>query len=360
MEDRYEPEVCLIQIATDESVFIVDPFDGIDLEPIWALVADPDILTVVHAGQEDLGLCVQHLGRPPRSIFDVQIAAGFVGLDYPLSLQKLVQGILHIRLHKSKTLTDWRKRPLSDSQLRYAAEDVLYLPAVHRILTEQLIKRNRLAWAQEECRKFEEITLYRRVEEEKLRRMKGAGSLGALQLAVLHAMMAWRDELAKVVNRPARTVVKDHLLVEIARAGLTGFKELRDLRGLNLSDKHLKVLCDVVTRARQSPEHEWPTPSPRETESPAESALVELGGALIRDYCLANELAYSLVATKRSIRALVRRLSDFKGSTENDAELLQGWRGRTVGTLLTKVLSGKTAITVKRLGNRLAIRTRDV
>jgi len=357
MEDRYEPEVCLVQMATDGLVAIVDPFDGIDLSPVWELVCDPAIETIVHAGQEDLGLCVQHAGAAPRNIFDVQIAAGFIGHDYPLSLQKLVRSISHVRLQKSRTLTDWRKRPLSAAELRYAVEDVLYLPDAHRSLCNKLHRRGRLEWARQECRRFEDMTLYRRVEEEKLRRMKGASSLQARELAVLHEMMAWRDELAQVLNRPARTVVKDHLLVEIARAGLSGFQEIRDLRGLNLGDKHIRALCAVIAGARQIPADEWPTPPPRETESPSEKALVELAGAVIRDYCVAQELAYSLVASKRSIRALVRHRTGLCRPGSAEVELLHGWRGQTVGPLVSDVLAGHTAVRVKRADGRFQLVT---
>ena len=93
MEDRFEAEVCLVQVATKDDVAIVDPLLDLDLSALWALVADPTVETVVHAGQEDLGLCVQHTGATPRAVFDVQIAAGLAGYDYPLSLQKLVQAL---------------------------------------------------------------------------------------------------------------------------------------------------------------------------------------------------------------------------------------------------------------------------
>ena len=356
MEDRYEAEVCLVQIATEHAVAIIDPFDGFDLAPVWELVADPKVETIVHAGLEDLGLCVQHTSKAPRNIFDVQVAAGLVGLEYPLSLQRLVQAILSVRLHKSKTLTDWRKRPLGDAQLRYAVEDVLHLPAVRRVLVKHLEQRNRLDWIREECARFEDILLYRRADEEKLRRLKGAGSLGGRQLAILHSLMAWRDELAQVVNRPVRTVVKDHLLVEIARAGLAGFNDLRDLRGLNLGDKHLRSLTAVVAEARKIPEAEWPDPLPREVDSPTETALVELAGAVVRDYCLSNDIAYSLATNKRSIRSLVRHHTEKGRKGEDGGELLRGWRGETVGRLAGDVLNGRKSIRVEKTRDRLALR----
>jgi len=356
MEDRYESEICLIQLATESTVALIDPFLKLDLDPIWKLVCDPIVETIVHAGQEDLGLCVQHSGQTPRAIFDVQIAAGLVGFDYPLSLQRIVQSLLHVRIHKAKTLTDWRRRPLSASQVRYAAEDVLYLPAMHRTLCDRLTRLKRLSWAREEFRQFEDLSLYRRATEEKLKRVKGAGSLEGRALVVLHELLEWRDGLAQTLNRPVRTVVKDHLLVEIAKTGATAFAEVRDLRGLNISDKHVRELCQVVQRASEIPAERWPTATPREVEAPREGILVDLITAIVKNYCLDNGLAYSIVATKRSIRDFVRHRTIGEPKDAAEVELLGGWRGETVGVLLDELMGGRRLVRVETNGRDRALR----
>ncbi|MHC5111823.1 MAG: ribonuclease D, partial [Planctomycetota bacterium] len=217
MEDRYQPEACLIQVATSKTVSLIDPFLDLDLEPVWSLVTDADVEVVVHAGQEDLALAVQHIGLLPRRVFDVQLAAGLVGYDYPISLQKLVQATKHIRLHKSKTLTDWRKRPLTKAQLRYAAEDVLHLLEVQRILTKKLDRLSRLEWAREEFQRFEQHELYERAEEDKIFRVKGTGAMEGKQLAIVRDVLEWRDSVGHRYNRPVRIILKDHLIAEIAR-----------------------------------------------------------------------------------------------------------------------------------------------
>jgi ribonuclease D len=347
MEDRFEAEVCLIQAGTESGVALIDPFAGIDLRPLWVLVCDPEIEKIVHAGQEDLGLCVQHTGHVPRNVYDVQIAAGLAGYDYPLSLQKLVQTVLHVRLHKSKTLTDWRKRPLTLEQLSYAAEDVSYLLAVRRKLDERLSKRDRLDWLREEFSRFEELSLYRRAEAEKLMRVKGSGALRGRQLAMVRELLAWREELAKQRNRPVRVVLKDHLLVEIARLELGSFKDVRDLRGLNLSDRDVRGLCRAVEKAVNTPGEQWPVLAPRDFESPREAALIALLGAVIRSYCLEHDLAYGLTATKKSILELVRHCTAGNPQERNEVELLCGWRGRTVGEMLESVLTGQCSIRVE-------------
>jgi len=254
---------------------------------------------------------------------------------------------MHVRLHKSKTLTDWRKRPLHAAQLRYAAEDVSYLLAVRRKLHERLVRADRVAWAEEEFQRFEDMSLYARVEEDKLRRVKGVSILKGRHLAVARRLLLWRDELAQALNRPARVVLKDHLLVEIARHGLSSFAELRELRGLNMSDKNVQALGGIVREAMETPAEDWPAAKPFEVEAPREAVLVALATAVVRGYCLDYDLAYSLVATKKSLRDLIRHRTVGQPTDPAEVELLCGWRGPTVGFMLDEVLAGRRTIHVE-------------
>jgi ribonuclease D len=347
MEDRYESEVCLIQVATVESVAIVDPFHDLDLTPLWNLIGDEDVEAVVHAGQEDLALSFQHTGRTPRNVFDVQIAAGLVGYDYPISLQRIVQTLLHIRLHKSKTLTDWRRRPLSQAQIRYGAEDVAHLLQVRQMLHDKLQGLDRVSWADEEFHTLEEPSLYERAVEDRLSRIKGLGKLNGAKLAIARELLTWRDALAERRNRPARVTMKDHLLVEIAKHALTDPAEIRDLRGLNLSERDIESLAQAVRRGSEIPKSEWPTPSPRAVDSPHDAALMALATAVVRCYCMEHGLAYGLVATQRSIRELIRHSSFHRPAEGAGVELLTGWRGQTVGAMLADVLAGRRMVCIE-------------
>lgn len=349
MEDRFESEVCLIQIAYRQETAIIDPFLDLNISSVWALACDAEVETVVHAGAEDLALCFQHTNQVPRNVFDVQIAAGLVSHDYPLSLQKLVKTKLRVNLRKSKTLTDWRKRPLSDSQIRYAADDVEYLVAVRDKLHAQLRSKRRLPWIKEEFAKLEDPTLYRRVEEEKLRRVKGSGTLDGRELAIVQRLLQWREQTARKLDRPARVVLKDHLLVEIGRHRFASPSEVRDLRGINLSLKNIKELCAVVRETLALSPDKWPAkPKTRRPDKPEEAALVSLVTAVIRSYCTEHQIAYGLAATKGAIQDLVHALSaDQTGGPESPV-LLKGWRGRTVGAIVKDVLAGRKSLRVSR------------
>jgi ribonuclease D len=347
MEDRYATEVCLIQVATTERLALVDPLTPLRLDGLWDLIADPRIDTIVHAGQEDLALCVQHAGRMPARVFDVQLAAGLVGNDYPMSLQKLARAALGVHLHKSRTLTDWRRRPLSEEQCAYAVEDVRHLLPLCDRLTPHLRKLGRLDWLREECARFEQPELYRREDGSETPRIKGSGSLDHRSLHVAREILRWRDEAAQTLNRPARTVLRDHLVIEIARHGIERPDAISDLRGLNLSRRHIQQLAEAVRQAKKStpPEAAAAEMGPN-VETPEESMLVHLLTAVARCLCQEQHLAFPLVATKRTLIQLVR-LHTAGASSRTDADMLRGWRKEAVGDQLQAVLLGKSHLTVK-------------
>jgi len=181
----------------------------------------------------------------------------------------------------------------------------------------------------------------------KLARIKGAGRLNGGQLAVASELLLWRDELAKRRNRPPRTVLQDHLLVEIARHGFSEAREIRDLRGIHLSDRDLRALICAVRRASETPSQDWPKPKPREVDSPRDAALIALATAVVRCYCIEHDLAYGLVATQKSIRELIRHSRLGRPSDGTSVELLSGWRGRTVGAMLADVLAGRRSVRIE-------------
>ena len=343
MEDAYHSAVCLIQTATETGVALIDPLAGLNTNLFWDLIADPSIEVILHAGAEDLALCQQLTGKPPANIFDVQIAAGLVSRDYPLSLARLIQTMLGVRLHKSQTLTDWRRRPLTEAQRIYAVEDVAYLPALHHLLTERLAKANRLDWAREEFARFESPGVYDPPLKTRLFRLKGAGSLDQEGLAIASELLEVRERLAQKYNRPARAVLRDHLLLEIARHRWTLPREIRSLRGLHLRASAIEQLAKAVKRGRALPRDRWPVLPVAVERTPEEVALAILLTAVLRDFCRAHGIAFALTASKRSIEQLVHAYTRSEADT---SPLSRGWRARVAGPVLGDVLQGRASIRV--------------
>jgi len=343
-EESYKPTVCLIQVATDDFCALIDPLAGVDVTPFWHLVADPNLETLVHAGSEDLALCRIAIDRPAARVFDIQIAGGFVGWGYPISLSRIVRLVSHTTLHKSQTLSDWRQRPLTDDQIHYAAEDVIHILPAHRILTDMLGQRGRMAWVEEECRALCEIPTPEEEGPQKLRRLKGSGSLTRRELAIADALIAERDNLARHYDRPARTIIKDHLLVELARRGWTDVKRMRTLRGLNVSDTGLKRMAAAVEAAKKTAPDDLPELTAAD-DDPHEDMLGALTSAIIKDYSLHSGVAYSLIANKSDIRALVAKYVH-PTKPAPPCALDSGWRKEAIGDLLHAFLSGERKLKV--------------
>ena len=136
-ESSYEPELCLLQVATSDAIWLVDPLAGIDLSEIWQALTDPDREIVAFAARQDLLFGLRFAGRLPGRLFDSQIAAGLLGFGYPLSHTNLVQKVINVRVQGGEAYSDWRKRPLSKRQSEYAADDVRQLLTIRRALIEQ-------------------------------------------------------------------------------------------------------------------------------------------------------------------------------------------------------------------------------
>ncbi len=345
MEDRFKPEIGLIQLATDETVVLVDPYEVEDLAPVWELVADPSIEVVVHAGIEDLSLCFAQGGKMPQNVFDCQVACGMITTDYPLSLARMTRNFIKIRLHKSQTLTDWRRRPLTPEQIRYAADDVIYLPSIRRSIQRRSEELKRTEWIAEEMSKFSRSETYERSDKATAVRLKGAGSLDGLGLAIAVELIKVREGLASQYDRPVRSVVRDHLLVEIARHRWTKPSDIKKLRGMNVNGAALRDLASGVERACALPKEDWPPVAPVDDETDAEAALTMLMGAVLRAHCNQQNVSHQLVAAKAEIRKFVQ--SRVRDESPSDPLALEtGWRHEFAGQILDDVVLGKRRISI--------------
>lgn len=345
-EDTYVPHLCLVQVATPKALYVLDPFDCGPLDEFWNLIADPDRLVVVHAGREEVRICHGAIGRPPGNLFDVQIAAGLLGLGYPLGYGPLVGAVLRKRLAKGETLTDWRRRPLSQEQVRYAFDDVRDLLAVWKKMDARLTKLGRSAWAQEEFGHFVRRALMDSGEVERWRKLKGVSNLDARKLAVVREVYLWREDAAARRNRPARTVLRDDLIVELARRAPRTEDEVSSLRGLGRADA--AGILEAVEQARRLPPEDWPEEAERDTDPHAVALVASLLNVVLADWCAREELTTPLVATSADVRRLVRAAA--KGEPlPADCGLTAGWRKDHVLPVLTEVLEGRRALRVKSL-----------
>ena len=343
-EDAYRPELCLVQVATAENLFIIDPFSCGPLDRFWQILTDPAKTVVVHAGREDLRICHFATGQPPTNVFDIQLAAGLVGFTYPMGYAGLMQELLGARMSKGETLTDWRRRPLQPAQLRYAFDDVRFLLPAGKRLTERLRKFDRLAWAAEEFVGFVRKAVADDATTERWRKVKGIGGLDRRGLAIAREVFGWRDAFAARVNRPPRMLLRDDLVAEIARRAPRSLEDIQSLRGVPVREH--EAILEAVNRARALAPGDYPEVEARDNDPPNVLLLASLLGVVLADLAARKRVAGNLVASGQDLKGIVR--ARVAGQALPDAPLTRGWRATAILPELLDVLDGRDAILVSR------------
>ncbi len=346
-EDTYWSHLCLIQIATPDFLAVVDPLQLDDVTPFWEVLASPGHETICHAGREELLFSLHATGRRPNQLFDIQIAAGLVGFDYPAGYGTLVHRLTGHRPPKGETRTDWRRRPLSPQQMEYALSDVQHLLACRNKLHQRLEKLGRLHWMHEEMAAWQdEIEAY--LTRKRWRRVSGISGLSRKSLAIVRELWHWREEEAQRLNRPPKRVLRDDLLVEIAKRGTSDPKRIVAIRGMERTglQRAAGALAASVERAVQMPESEWPTTERREMPSQL-NLLGQFLSAALTSICHSASVAPSIVGTASDVRDLIAWRQGFGAADEDEPPALaQGWRAEVVGRLLEDLLEGRKSIRI--------------
>lgn len=347
-EDSFVPKLELIQVATDDRAAVID-FPAVQsagsLDAFWEVICNPAVQKVVHAGRQDLDLFSVHAGQIPKPFFDTQIAAAMVGFGPQVAYANLVQRVHGTKLAKAHTFTNWSARPLSADQLAYALEDVTFLLAIHDHLQTRLTKLGRLEWADEEFSRLEgAVGDTRREPQERYQRVRGWDTLKPKSAAVLRELAAWREGEAKRRNVPRGRVMRDEVLLQLARHPPHHLQELRAVRGLHGSeaDRNGETILAAIQTALSLPASEWPqVPKERRTE-PESAGLVELLQAVLKARAMEEEIAPTLLATSADLQALV----EAKDRADLDLPVLKGWRRELLGNILLDILAGKLAVAI--------------
>ena len=336
-ELSYYPQLCVVQIATHEQVALIDPLAGVDLTGVWRAIADPAVETIVHAGQQDLEPVARHLGCPPANIFDVQIAAGFVGLPYPIALSKLVRAMMPVSLGKRLTFTHWDERPLPAMHLRYAADDVRYLPALRAQIQERLEATGHAEAAREECAALEDMGLYVSDPRTAFARVRGHDGLKPRQLAILRELMGWRDAAAREHDLPPRTFLRDEILLRLAREPVKGEAGLANVRGLPrpVREASGRQLVEAIAAGQSAPKEERPGAVSTE-ETPSRRVAIDSLLAAAMSLCLGQGVWPSLVVSRQEISQLYRRMQG--GRSIADLRVMRGWRASLLGDPLVDLI----------------------
>jgi ribonuclease D len=335
-----------------ERIEILDPLQGeLPTEPLAAVLADPEIELVVHAGRQDIALLRRALGCDARNVFDTQVAAGFLGMGAQCSYDTLLAELLGVRLSKSASFTRWDARPLSPEQLEYARDDVVHLTALALELQRRLDQVGRLRWAREECEFLERVSDERDLEAifERLPRVR---SMNTAAQGVARELVAWRERTAAERDRPVQSVLGDAALVEIAKRKPTSPQKLEEIRGVgqNSLRKRGEELLAAVQRGLQSSHQPLAVGQRAAPPRPDDAPLIALSEALVRARAREADVAYELLASRADLQAIVvtRRERAAGGDTTGEADVrtLRGWRRELVGEELLALLDGRVGLSV--------------
>lgn len=362
-EDTFVPRLELIQVATATTAAVID-FPAVQakgsLDAFWELICDTKIEKIVHAGRQDLDLFATHAGQIPKPFFDTQIAAAMVGYGAQVAYANLVQRLHGTKLAKAHTFTNWSARPLSDDQIAYALEDVEFLLSIHTHLQERLGSLGRLEWVGEEFARLETAVGEKsREPQERYQRIRGWDTLKPKGAAVLRELAAWREAEARRRNVPRGRVMRDEVLLQLARHPPKSVSELRGLRGVHSSevDRHGEQLLGTITSALALPPTSWPEVPRERKPDPESTGIVELLQAVLKARAAEEGIAPTMLATSSDLQTLVEAKQN---RATLDVPILRGWRRQLAGDLLLKVLDGAVTITVDRTSGALKMAQEDL
>jgi len=353
-ERRYQAQLCLLSVAVPDAdgpdgvhTEVLDPLDdssALDPAPLARVLADPEVEVLVHAGRQDVAILRRTWDTDITHVFDTQVGAGFLGFGNQEGYESLVKRVLGVRLRGGEGFTRWDKRPLTETQIDYAADDARCLLALGDALERDLKERGRLEWAREECRAVED-SRDERTPERAYDRLPKVGRLDAPGRAVAWRLATWREGVAREMDRPPAFVVPDQALVELARRKPRDKGALENIRGLPQQTLHRRgpeLLAEIEAGRDEDPPPAPPSPPRRDA---AEAPLVALAQAVVRHRSMESGVATELIATQSELSALVASVR--RGAGSGDVRALQGWRRELVGDELSALIEGRLSVSVR-------------
>ena len=341
-ERTYWPELCVVQLAGDHEVAVVDALaPGIDLAALAPLFADPDVVKVVHACRQDIEIVVQLVQAVPAPLFDTQVAAMVAGFGDQVAYDGLVAALTGGHIDKAHRFSDWAARPLSASQITYAAADVTHLRGVYIKLRDRLEKEGRLDWVSEEMGVLAEPSTYLADPEQMWERLKPRTN-NRRMLGVLRAIAAWREREAQRSNIPRGRMLKDEALLEIAATAPTDIEALARCRGITRGFAEGRMglsLIGAIAEAKALPDSALPEAQAHRDGPRPSPALVSLLKVLLASKCEQHHVAAKLVANSEDIDRLALEEAP-------DVPALHGWRHDVFGADAQALKSGNVALAV--------------
>jgi ribonuclease D len=342
-ETTYFPILCVVQMASQDEAIVVDAVaEDVDLAPFFKLMANEKVLKVFHAARQDIEIVWHRAKMIPHPVFDTQVAAMVLGYGDSISYDQLVQRITGDTLDKSHRFTDWKRRPLTAAQLKYAVSDVTHLRDVYLALSADIEKRKRADWVRDEMKVLTSPDTYRMEPDTAWQRLK-TRARKPKELAVLMEVAAWREREAQVRDVPRGRVLKDEVVGDIAVQAPTTAEKLAALRSLPKGFERSKWGHDILDAVKRGLARDLKTLPHLERGKPGTNgaATVELLKVLLRMTAERNGVAAKVIAT-------VDDLERIAADDAADVAALKGWRREMFGEKALALKHGKLALAVDK------------
>tara|TARA_Y100000782_G_scaffold41136_1_gene46218 strand:+ start:659381 stop:660523 length:1143 start_codon:yes stop_codon:yes gene_type:complete len=340
-ERTYYPELCLIQVGTEEEAYAIDPLaKELDLQPLLDLLLDPKVVKVFHAARQDLEIFQQMTGKVLPNVFDTQIAAMALGFGEQISYINLIERTLSTRLSKAQQLTNWQRRPLTDQQLRYALDDVVYLIKAYHNIINRLKSKDRLSWLDDEEERLlsEEAFASNPDQLTKGMRLKDRSPQA---YTALRRLALWRDEKAQEENRPRHYIIKNEALIVLAQQRPTTAPETENMRMISkdfirrYGSELFPILQEI--QSADAADLERPAKRPQRSET-ADGMVLKLTQLLVAHTAEQENITPRLIATTSDIEDFI---------LGKPSQLDKGWRYELLGKELKALLKGEMALFIE-------------
>jgi ribonuclease D len=330
-EKTYFPRPCLLQLARGETVAVIDLLaDGVP-EALRAPLLDPGVVKVLHSARQDLEVFHRLWGEIPAPVFDTQIAGALTGLPEQCGYAQAVEQLLGVALGKGHARTDWSRRPLSEAQLRYAADDVRYLVPLYHELRDRLTALGRADWPAGDFAALTRSELYQTEPQTAWRRVKNGRQLQGAELARLQALAAWREGIAIARDRPRRWILADEALIELARDNPSSRSRLESFAAVPPAVRR-RYAAELAGLLSGLPEDATPPDTGPDTRmTRGQVKLARRLGKLVDDCAEEQGIAASALAPRADLKRLVLG--------ERSLAVLSGWRRALIGERLLAAVS---------------------
>ncbi|MED7788235.1 HRDC domain-containing protein [Francisella sp. 19X1-34] len=329
----YYPELCLIQIATENEVFLIDTLVELDFSPLKKIFEDSNIEKIIHSATNDIPIIKRFFDCEVNNIFDTQLAATFLGFQTQLSLKSLMKEILDIDMEKESQFSDWRKRPLSEKQINYAIKDVEHLIEIRDHLSAKLDMSDYKDFYEQELLDIQK-TEFNSVE---LIHTK-IGNIQKFEEEVQKnaiAIAQWREQVAQEKNIPVRFMFNNKVLYLIAHMKPKSIDDFKHYELQKLKPWLKKAIIDIVKSAHNVQDSLIEKKQiSNKISSDINNKIVAYFDSQTKDFGFDS----SLIASRKDIKSLAYNLGVDSNYTKG--KLLNGWRHKVVGKKLKEYILG--------------------